>query len=368
MFFAPPLALLSFVYSGAMKLRAWFYHVGVFPSDSSGAFVVSIGNLQAGGTGKTPVAAFFAERWRARARLGIVSRGYGRASSGSLRVQPEATNAANTFGDEPTWLASKFNSKDETNVPVQVGERRLEAARDLIIAEGLKLVILDDGFQHMHLRRSYDIVLVDVSAPAWHWRVLPWGRLREPVSALKRADAILLTKTESVSSEKLTQVEKQIRRWAGSALILRFEQRLRWTNELAGEPLVLAAGLAAPESFFKLVSGHSTKPDVRKSISYADHHRYTPEDVERLRAAAKDVGARRVLITEKDAVKLVPLWRDRELRASDDHVELVVSSLEVRPVREFDEKQLEQIDETIFGQIRGNLGNRGKFSSRETTT
>lgn len=368
MLFAPPLALISFFYAAAMKVRAWFYHVGVLPSDSSGAFVVSIGNLQAGGTGKTPVAAFFAERWRARARLGIVSRGYGRKSRGSLRVDPSLDSAADRFGDEPTWLAAKFDTKDERGVPVQVGERRLEAARDLIIAEGLKLVLLDDGFQHMRLRRSYDIVLVDVSAPSWHWRVLPWGRLREPVSALKRADAILLTKTESVSRERLASMENQVRRWArgpgGSApVILQFEQRLTWNTESPGEKLVLAAGLASPESFFKLVRTHASSPDIREVFAFPDHHDYTAEDVSRLMASARHHAAR-VVVTEKDAVKLLPLWKS----SPGQGAELVVSSLEVRPVREFDEKQLERIDEVVFSQMRGSSGTRGKLPSRESSS
>lgn len=362
MLFAPPLALLSFFYAGMMKVRAWFYHVGVFPSDSSGAFVVSIGNLQAGGTGKTPVAAFFAERWRQKTRLGIVSRGYGRKTRGSLRVDPTEKFAAKKFGDEPSWLAARFDTKDESNVPVQVGERRLEAARDLIISEGLKLVLLDDGFQHMHLRRSYDIVLVDVSAPSWHWRVLPWGRLREPVSALRRADAIILTKTESTSKKRVASLEEQVRRWAahgstGQPIILHFEQRLEWAGEISGEKLILAAGLASPESFFDLVRAHRSKPDVREVFAFNDHHDYTAEDVERLVRSARRHSAR-LLVTEKDAVKLRSLWLGHEDTA------LVVSSLDVRPVREFDEKQLERMDEAIFGQMRGTSGARGKLPSR----
>lgn len=366
MFFAPLLAVLSFVYAGAMKIRAWFYHVGVFPSDSSGAFVVSIGNLQAGGTGKTPVAAFFAERWRARTRLGIVSRGYGRKSKGSLRVDATQTRAAEKFGDEPTWLASRFDTGIAGSVPVQVGERRLEAARDLIISEGLKLVLLDDGFQHMHLRRSYDIVLMDVSAPAWHWRVLPWGRLREPVSALTRADAIVLTKVESATKERVSSMEKHVQRWVARAggrkpLILQFEQRLSWPGVLVGEQLILVAGLASPESFFKLVRSHASNPDVKETFAFPDHYDYTEEDIVRIAAAARRHGAR-VLATEKDAIKL------RSYDKKIDGFDLVVSSLEVRPVREFDEKQLERIDEAIFSQMRGSPGARGSLPSGESAT
>lgn len=221
-FFGPLLALLSIVYSYLMHVRAWFFLVGVLPSESCGSFVVSVGNIQAGGTGKTPIVSFLARRWRAHLRLGIVSRGYRRKTKGSLRVEPSSSSAdgqklsaAEKFGDEPLWLAQSLADGKGTVVPVQVGEKRIDAARDLIAAEGVKLILLDDGFQHLAIRRSFDIVLIDASVEDWHWRVLPWGRLREPLSALSRADAIILTKTESVSPDRLDRIEKRMSRWAG---------------------------------------------------------------------------------------------------------------------------------------------------------
>lgn len=368
--FAPPLAMLSFVYAFVMRVRAWFYHVGVLPSESSGAFVVSIGNLQAGGTGKTPVADFFVKRWRESVRLGIVSRGYGRQTKGSLRVDPAAVEAARKFGDEPAWLA-------RNGTPVQVGERRAHAARDLIASEGLKLILLDDGFQHLALRRSFDIVLLDVTAPAWHWRVLPWGRLREPMTALRRADALILTKCESLSEEALSKFERHISRWAGSDRryfegktrafpMLRFQQRLSWPAGAAYETLVVAAGLANPSAFFKHVRSSPRAPKVVAEVAYPDHYEYTAKDVRELKARAVATGAKCVLVTEKDAVKLLPLWRTEPDTPAPEAsgIELIVSKLEVGPARESDERLLEQIDEIILDQVRGISGGRGKLSAR----
>lgn len=362
--FAPPLALLSLVYAAVMKVRAWFYHVGVFPSDSCGAFVLSIGNLQAGGTGKTPVTAYFARRWKEKVRLGIVSRGYGRTTTGSLQVLPAELDASSKYGDEPTWFATALG-----DVPVQVGERRLVAAQDLTAREGTALVLLDDGFQHMALRRSYDVVLLDISAPNWHWRVLPWGRLREPWSALKRADFVILTKTESASVEQLQDFETRVRRLAGlnrftldgkteRLPIVHFAQKISWETPIDGEALVLAAGLARPESFFEMVAKHTSKPRVVETLSFVDHHRFTSEDVLRLVALAKKAGVKRVLVTSKDAVKLRPLWNEAS-------IELMIAELEVGPVRDLDEKQLERLDEVILGQVRGANRTRGKLPSRE---
>lgn len=362
--FAPPLALLSLLYSAAMTVRAWFYHVGVFPSDSCGAFVLSIGNLQAGGTGKTPVTAYLARRWKDAIRLGIVSRGYGRVTTGSLQVVPTDADASAKYGDEPTWFASALEG-----VPVQVGEKRLVAAQDLTAREGTALVLLDDGFQHMALRRSYDVVLLDISAPVWHWRVLPWGRLREPWSALKRADFVILTKTESASASDLQEFETRVRRLAGlnrltldgkteRLPVVHFAQKISWPGAKTDEALILAAGLARPESFFEMVKSHSTKPRVAEVFGFSDHHRFTSQDAESLKAAASRQGAKRVLVTAKDGIKLRSLW-------GESSVELVVAELEVGPVRDLDEKQLERLDEVILGQVRRANRTGGKLSSRE---
>ena len=356
----PVLALLSLVYAGVMKTRAWFYHVRVFPSDSCGSFVVSIGNLQAGGTGKTPVTAYLARRWKTRLRLGIVSRGYGRQTRGSLQVVGGDPDASAKYGDEPTWFARSLE-----NVPVQVGERRLTAAQDLVLREGVGLLLLDDGFQHMALRRSYDIVLLDVSAPEWHWRVLPWGRMREPWSALQRADFVILTKTESVESSILEGIEAQIRTIVSSIPIVRFAQKISWVKETSNEVLVLAAGLARPESFYEMVRSHGSKPRIAETVTYPDHHRFLASDVAHLKACAGRAGANRVLVTAKDGVKLQALWNEV---AKDSNVKLVIAELEVGPVRELDEKQLERLDEVILGQVRGANRSRGELSPGESSS
>lgn len=351
--------MLSFLYLAVMVVRPFLYRVGILPSDSSGAFVVSVGNIQAGGTGKTPFTAFLVKRWREKVRLGIVSRGYGRTTTGSLRVKPEDALSAAKYGDEPTWLAQMF-----PDVPVQVGERRVTAAQDLVATEGTKLILLDDGFQHIALRRSFDFVLVNASAPSWHWRILPWGRLREPGQALRRADAVVLTKTEGLSESDLSTFEKQVGRWAGPSVpILRFIQRIEW-DALEGELLVVVAGLANSESFFEMVETHTLKPQVQRRLSFADHHAFTDRDVALMVAAARETGARKILVTEKDAVKLASLWTADAAKG----LELVVTRLEVRPARESDEKELERLDEKILGQVRGKAGIGGKFSRREPTT
>lgn len=356
------LAPLSVLYAQIMRVRAWCYLVGILPSESSGAFVVSIGNIQAGGTGKTPIVDFFARRWRTHQRLGIVSRGYGRSTSGSLRVDAAAKDAADRFGDEATWLAASLSDGSGPIVPVQVGERRVTAARDLIVSEAVKLLLLDDGFQHMAIRRSFDIVLIDVSAPLWQWRVIPWGRLRESKSALRRADLVILTKTESCESTTIDALETEVAKCIGAdCRVLRFRQQVSWSKQVAGEPLVVAAGLARPETFFKMVRSDETRPDVVAEVPFPDHHEFTSRDVNDLKELARLKKAGRVLVTEKDAVKLRNIWNP--VGVSMD-IELAVSKLEVLPLRESDKKQLEQVDEFILRGVRGLPGTGRKLSDR----
>lgn len=352
-FLAPILIPFAWFYGWLMRIRVWCYDVGVLPSYSCGAFVVSIGNLQVGGTGKTPVSAFFANRWKEKVRLGIVSRGYGRSSSGVLRVDPALEDAAARFGDEPTLLAAL------TKQPVQVGLSRVQAARDLVMSEGIRLVLMDDGLQHLKLRRSFDFLLVDVTAPDWHWRLIPWGRMREPWSALARADAVLLTKTESVSAERRQETEKQIRTKLDSlgrrqVPIIRMKQRIAcdFSQDVSdSKATFLVAGIARPEIFFEMVRGLSSDVRVVGEKKFFDHHDYSKEDVEEIVVKAKASQATSVATTEKDAVKLRPLWRNYQ-----QTLPLVVSELSVHPVDATDEKELERIDAVIFDQLRGLSG------------
>lgn len=346
--FAPLLVPLSWLYSWLMRIRAWLYDVGAIPSHSCGAFVVSIGNLQVGGTGKTPISAFFAKRWKEKVRLGIVSRGYGRSTAEVLRVDATHAQAAARFGDEPTLLSLI------TGVPVQVGQNRVHAAREVIVTEAVRLVLMDDGFQHLRLRRSFDFVLVDVTAPDWHWQVLPWGRMREPWSALVRADAVILTKTESVSQDRLKSFSDKIRKELNlngrrQVPLIKMQQKIFFDDRFVKTgSTFLVAGVARPENFFQMVKAYSNDVTVTGQMEFADHHDYADDDFVEIVRRAKTSGAKSVTTTEKDAVKLQRLWKSIEAE-----LPLFVSNLSVNPVDVQDEKELERIDAIIFDQLRG---------------
>jgi tetraacyldisaccharide 4'-kinase len=231
------------------------------------------------------------------------------------------------------------------------------------MSEGIRLILMDDGLQHLKLRRSFDFLLVDVTAPEWHWRLIPWGRMREPWSALARADAVLLTKTESVSAERRQETEKQIRSKLDSlgrrqVPIIRMKQRIAcdFSRDASNSKAAfLVAGIARPEIFFEMVRNLSSDVRVVGEKEFVDHHKYSKEDVEGIVAKAKAAQASSVATTEKDAVKLRPLWRNYQ-----QTLPLVVSELSVHPVDATDEKELERIDAVIFDQLRGLSGSASR--------
>ena len=242
--------------------------------------MVSVGNLSVGGSGKTPFVIALGELLKARGvRFDVLSRGYGRKTRGVLVVDADG-NAAD-FGDEPLLIARRLG------VPVVVGESRYAAGRVAERKFQSQLHILDDGFQHRSLTRDFDIVLI--TERDFDDRMLPSGRLREPLSSLARADAVVLPRGLAVDHPALR--EKPL--W-------RIERKLVLPN-LPSAPVVFC-GIARPEQFFAQVRAAGITPAAE--IEFRDHHPYDRSDVERLLAMRVKLSAGGFLTTEKDAVNL----------------------------------------------------------------
>lgn len=245
--------------------------------------VISVGNLSVGGSGKTPFVQTLA-RWLTHQGVvyDILSRGYGRQSHGVLQV--DAEGPASQFGDEPLLLARTLGA------PVFVGESRYQAG---LAAErwsrqsghATRLHILDDGFQHRQLHRDYDIVLLATSD--LRARLLPFGRLREPLTSLDRAQAI-------AAPEELAAILAEPNVW-------RMQRRLEFDDELPSQPLAFC-GLARPRQFWHALNEAGIYPVA--TCALGDHHRYTHQDVTKLRELANRHGADGFITTEKDLVKL----------------------------------------------------------------
>jgi tetraacyldisaccharide 4'-kinase len=287
---------LTSLYGATAALRNTLFDRGVLTSRRLKQPVVSVGNLSAGGTGKTPFVIALGELLQARGiPFDVLSRGYGRKTRGVRVVDPDG-NAAD-FGDEPLLIARRLG------VPVIVGESRYEAGRVAERKFQPQLHILDDGFQHRSLARDFDIVLM--TERDFDDRLLPSGRLREPLSSLARADAIVLPMG-------LAADDPSSRRDAASRVSLAvFQQKPIWRiarslvfPNMPSAPVVFC-GIARPEQFFAQVRAAGIAPAAE--VIFRDHHAYDIRDIERLLAMGGKLGAGGYLTTEKDAVNLEAL-------------------------------------------------------------
>lgn len=271
---------LASLFGVGVRIRNSLYDRSLLRAHTLAGPVVSVGNLSVGGSGKTPFVILLGELLRARGvKFDILSRGYGRHKKGVVLVDP--SGAARDFGDEPLLMARRLA------VPVVVGEDRYRAG---VLAEqtfGPELHLLDDGFQHRALARDFDIVLV-VPEDARD-RMLPAGRLREPLASLGRADAVVLT--SGASRETFPLNGKLVWRVRRGILPKNVPQR----------PLVFC-GIARPHNFVLQLRSAGIEPAAE--AFYRDHHAYTESDVGDLLRLRQQSEAGGFVTTEKDAVNL----------------------------------------------------------------
>jgi tetraacyldisaccharide 4'-kinase len=268
----------SAIYAAVVGLKNRLYDSGSLKSRALRGPVVSVGNLSVGGSGKTPFVILLGELLRQRGiPFDVLSRGYGRKTRGVLEVHP--SGSPDRFGDEPLLIARRVGC------PVIVGESRYEAGA---YAEGKftpQLHILDDGFQHRSLARDFEIVLV---TPAdLNDQPLPTGRLREPLSSLHRADAIVI-------SSDMNFVPPP------GKLIWQVNRNLEVSN--APEKAVEFCGIARPQRFLEDLRGNGINPVATRF--YRDHHAYSSADIDELIALRNQNAATGFVTTEKDEINL----------------------------------------------------------------
>jgi tetraacyldisaccharide 4'-kinase len=277
---------LTGLYGSVTALRNTLFDRGMLSSRRLEQPVVSVGNLSVGGSGKTPFVIALGELLKARGvRFDVLSRGYGRKTRGVLVVDADG-NAAD-FGDEPLLIARRLG------VPVIVGESRYAAGRVAERKFQPQLHVLDDGFQHRSLARDFDIVLM--TERDFGDRMLPSGRLREPLSSLARADAVVLPRSLALDHPALQNKP-----------VWRIERNLVLPNRPSAP--VVFCGIARPEQFFAQVRAAGITPAAE--IIFRDHHSYDRSDVERLLALRVKFSAGGLLTTDKDAVNLGSLQAD----------------------------------------------------------
>jgi tetraacyldisaccharide 4'-kinase len=321
------LSLLSSIYGKVADIRNALYDKGVFDSYDLGGRVISIGNITAGGTGKTPLVAYVASILAERGEMVcILSRGYGRKDPKNRVLVSDGENilaTADESGDEPFELANKLLGK----AIVIADADRVAAAEWAKRKFGVTIFVLDDGFQHRKAKRDVDIVCIDATNPFGGGKMLPAGRLREPPHNLSRADVVVITRGDLV--DNIADLKFQISNLAPDAEVFFAKNKIvrlvgleefnaatqrtqseekeerdgRNVNRSIGSrPAFAFCGLGNPQNFVDLLEQNDIA--VNGSIAFRDHHIYSQKDIERIESEAKIAGADILLTTAKDAVKL----------------------------------------------------------------
>ena len=293
------LSLLTPVYRVGIGYRNWRFNrgKGVFRASVP---VISVGNLTTGGTGKTPFVIWLASFIRGikvdspyGRRVAIISRGYG-----SMEGQ---------LNDEALEMEQRLQT-----VPHLQGADRVQLASTAVAELETELILLDDGFQHRKIHRDLDIVLVDATRPFGFERLLPRGLLREPIPNLARADVVVLTRCDQVTSQRRMEIKKRILQWHPAVLWAEAEMRPTTfiqdsgrqlaLEELRGQSVIAICAVGNPSGF------HSTLTrlglEISESIVWSDHHHYSREDLETIQSVTAQHPATAVVCTHKDLVKL----------------------------------------------------------------
>lgn len=306
----------SSIYGKITDLRNALYTRGVFKSHALGAPAISIGNITVGGTGKTPMVAFVARVLLEKGeKVCILTRGYGRENSNQRVLVSDGEKIladAKQAGDEPFELAKKLSGK----AIIIADADRVSAAKFALENFGVSVFLLDDAFQHRRARRDLDIVLIDATNPFGNSKTLPFGRLREPLENLARADLIVITRANL--AENIANLKSQISNYNPNCPVITAENKISNLIELEdfrenrnpeskiqNPKSVAFCALGNPENFFEQMRRENF--DIAATRKFKDHHRYTQADISNLEAEAKRTGADVLLTTAKDAVKLSKL-------------------------------------------------------------
>ncbi len=308
------LKVLSFLYLLGVKFNLLLYKLKIKKQKSVDSFIVCIGNIAAGGTGKTPTVMLCARLLAEMGlRVAVVSRGYKRPKNGQDVVVLYDQGSINwqNAGDEPYMMNLLLKDKQ---VPVIVSKSRYKAAKRAKEEFKSQVILLDDGFQHHKLKRNRNIVLLDAQNP-FGGGLLPYGNLREPLTALKRANLVLLTHSDLVSKTKLANIKKEIKEYNSSLQILEASHKPKNYFDLIKNEVVALDSLKGQAASFCALGDPKSFETTLKNLGitlkqtwrYADHKTYTLDDIKTLASLRGNLP---LITTFKDYVKLPAGWQE----------------------------------------------------------
>ncbi len=329
---------LSFAWEWVYRIRRSFYEYGIFHKTVFKVPVISVGNLSFGGTGKTPTIIWLAE-WLISQGLTpvVLTRGYKgqlEDSSGLLKSGQKFRLNPFDYGDEPLMISNKMSKG-----AVIVGKERAKNLLKYFWEVQPDVVLLDDGFQHLQIYRSFNIVLFDATMALDLYKVAPLGYLREGFSALKDADAIVISRTDLVTQEKLQKLQAMIAenihhkplfaytRYHSVGVFDVHDKYIFSMHELKGLKVIAVTAIASPDSFYHYLEGAGVV--LGEKVSFSDHYFFTPEDVNDLLIKASQQSAV-IMCSEKDMVKMKRVSLDSRILFIKVKVEFISGEKELR--------------------------------------
>jgi tetraacyldisaccharide 4'-kinase len=316
-----------------VALRNRAYDRKIFTTAKTGVPVVSVGNITAGGSGKTPLTEYIVGHYiRGNVNTGVLSRGYKRSTTGSHVVSDgrQLCGTADDSGDEPYQIARKYPS-----AVVVVDEDRVRGAELMSERFHPGCIVLDDGFQHRRIARDLDIVVIDGKTLQKMPALLPAGRFREPLSSLGRAGCVVLL----ASPADLRPMTEIIQKYFSGPLfpaekrptaIVRISDRHRVPlGELRNKPATAFCGIAQPDSFRSTVA--ATGVHLKNFRAFGDHYRYTADDLKEIRKMSDETGTEMIITTEKDAVRIAGPTVNRDVDDRWYFIEIEINFIEGEP-------------------------------------
>jgi len=345
---------LSWIYGSIVRLRNWLFDIGLKKSRAFSLPIISVGNITVGGSGKTPHVEYLIRLLQDKMKVAVLSRGYKRKTRGFVLADENTTMPE--IGDEPFQMHQKF-----PDIYVAVDAKRVRGIETLQSEEETKdvdVVLLDDAFQHRYVKPGINILLVDYHRLIIYDKMLPAGRLREPLSGKSRADIVIITKCpKDLKPMEFRVLTKAMDLYPFQKLYFTcidydtpkgvFNDKQIALDELKDYNVLLLTGIASPKQM-----EHDLKPMVKElhSLSFGDHHRFKGKDIDRINETFESLPKPRIIITtEKDAVRL---------READGFYESVKEGMYELPIKvSFMLDQEEIFNEKIISYVRKNSRN-----------
>ncbi|MBO5787355.1 MAG: tetraacyldisaccharide 4'-kinase [Bacteroidaceae bacterium] len=295
-------------YRWITALRNSLFDLGIMEEREFPVPTICIGNISVGGTGKTPHTEYLIELLGRRYRTAVLSRGYGRKSKGYIKGTP--STPMEILGDEPFQIKNKF-----PHVAVAVCEKRADGIEKLLAENNSpEVILLDDAYQHRHVKAGMNILLIDSNRPIWQDCVLPFGRMRESLAGIKRADIVVITKCNGITVQQKAWCRNFIKGLKEiSVFFSNMEYGMHYPLFKEAAPLddiahcdeaLLVTGIARPEPLKEEINKRGVKVEV---LRFGDHHNFTTADIERIAKRFNSMKGKRkaIITTEKDATRLI---------------------------------------------------------------